>query len=106
MNCGSRILTPVVKGILFVSRLVVYRTSSPFSCKDFNLGSGGTFPTQALMRCPPTLSVQLLQSPFLQLYRGLIPRPEAAFFMGLPARKFFFFPLWVNTVISKGAVRW
>ena len=53
------------------------------------------------MRCPPTLSAQLLQSPFLQLYRGLIPRPDAAFFMGLPALKFFFFPLWVKIVMPK-----
>jgi len=38
-------------------------TSSPFSCKLFNLGIGGTFPTHALMRDPPTDTVQDPQSP-------------------------------------------
>ena len=37
--------------------------SSPFSCKLFNLGIGGTFPTQALIREPPTETVHDPQSP-------------------------------------------
>jgi hypothetical protein len=38
-------------------------TSNPFSCKLFNLGIGGTFPTHALMRVPPTETVHDPQSP-------------------------------------------
>lgn len=52
--------------IVLTSRLIdmIYPfTSSPFSCKLFNLGIGGTFPTHALMRDPPTDTVQDPQSP-------------------------------------------
>ena len=104
-----------------------YLISSPFSCRDFSLGSGGTLPTQALMRWPPTDKVQDPQSPlesspkkykvwvskslsintnsnedmayFLQEYFGFTPRPEAAALRELPALKFLFFPLYVRTVI-------
>ncbi len=43
----------------------VYLISSPFSCKLLSLGSGGTFPTQALIRVPPTDMVHAPQSPLL-----------------------------------------
>lgn len=54
-------LVPAPHQISFQSYLI----SRPFSCKDFSLGSGGTFPTQALRRCPPTEIVQEPQSPLL-----------------------------------------
>lgn len=38
---------------------------------------------------------------FLQEYFGLTPSAEQAFFRGLPALKFFFFPLYDRTVIRR-----
>mmetsp|Transcript_11830 Transcript_11830/g.16216 ORF Transcript_11830/g.16216 Transcript_11830/m.16216 type:complete len:126 (-) Transcript_11830:51-428(-) len=40
---------------------------NPFSFNDFNLGGGGTFPTQDLIFCPAIVTVQTPHSPFLQL---------------------------------------
>jgi hypothetical protein len=37
--------------------------SKPFSIKLFSFGSGGTFPTHALIRCPPTDMVHDAHSP-------------------------------------------
>jgi len=74
-------------------------TSSPFSCKLFNLGMGGTFPTHALIRDPPTVTVHEPQSPFLQLYFGFTPSVAQAFFKGDPSLKSAFLPLADNIVI-------
>lgn len=53
-------------------------TASPFSIIDFNLGTGGTFATQALYLTPPTVTVQVPHSPFLQLKGTLSPNLEQA----------------------------
>ena len=99
---GSRFLLHVSM-LLFVSVTHCiyhsYLISSPFSCKDFNLGSGGTLATQGLKRCPPTVSWQDAQSPFRHEYFGLTPREATADFNALPALKFFFLPLYAKTVI-------
>lgn len=41
-------------------------TARPFSISDFSLGAGGTFPTQALILLPATVTVQVPHCPFLQ----------------------------------------
>ena len=51
---------------------VIYLTSSPFSCRLFSRGIGGTFPTHALMRDPPTLTVHEPQSPLGDQSRGWV----------------------------------
>jgi len=78
----------------------VYLTTRPFSCKLFNLGSGGTLPTHAFTRVPPTLIVQEPQSPFLQLYFGLNPALAQAFLSGDPGLASTIFPPKFNFVIS------
>jgi len=60
---------------------------------------GGTFPTHALIRDPPTVTVHEPQSPFLQLYFGFTPSVAQAFFKGDPSLKSAFLPLADNIVI-------
>ncbi|EJK63333.1 hypothetical protein THAOC_16012 [Thalassiosira oceanica] len=47
-----------------------YFTRRPFSCKLLSLGGGGTLPTQALMRDPPTVKVHEPQSPLSSSLTG------------------------------------
>jgi hypothetical protein len=49
----------------------IYLISNPFSCKLLSFGSGGTFPTHALIRCPPTEIVQEAHSPLLWVFWGV-----------------------------------
>ena len=60
-------------------------TGSPFSITDFSFGAGGTLPTHAFTALPPTLTVHVPQSPFLQLVLTLIPSFLHAAIMELPA---------------------
>ena len=55
-------------------------------------GDGGTFPTQHFTAEPPTRTVQVLHSPFLQEYLGLKPALEQADFIGEPSATEIDFP--------------
>jgi len=65
------------------------------------VGSGGTFPIQALAARPAINTWHVAQSPFLHEYRGLIPICGSALERGVPGLKFFFLPLYDNTVIRR-----
>ena len=56
----------------YYSRSSVYLTSNPFSCRLFSRGIGGTLPTHALMRDPPTLTVHDPQSPLFYGHCAII----------------------------------
>ena len=61
---------PVVLVHYILYSSITYLTSSPFSCRLFSRGIGGTFPTHALMRDPPTLTVHEPQSPLCDVVDG------------------------------------
>jgi hypothetical protein len=99
-SCNSIILRAMVSLLLFYFSFI-YLISNPFSCNDFKRGSGGTFATHGLIRCPPTVNWHDAQSPFVQLYFGFTPSAATADFKGDPGLKSFFFPWYANTVMCK-----
>ena len=48
-------------------------TDKPFSIRDFNFGTEGTFAIHALILFPATVTVHVPHSPFLQLVGTLNP---------------------------------
>lgn len=76
-----------------------YFTTKPFSLRLLSFGSGGTLATHAFMRVPPTVTVQLPHSPFLQLYFGFSPPFSHALPKLVPAGTSYFLPLITSTVL-------
>ena len=51
---------------IYCNSFTPYLIASPFSFKLFKVGSAGTFPTHTLTLDPPTVIVQLPQSPLFE----------------------------------------
>eukprot|EP00631_Chrysoreinhardia_giraudii_P004016 CAMPEP_0197415806 /NCGR_PEP_ID=MMETSP1170-20131217/2239_1 /TAXON_ID=54406 /ORGANISM="Sarcinochrysis sp, Strain CCMP770" /LENGTH=153 /DNA_ID=CAMNT_0042942647 /DNA_START=51 /DNA_END=509 /DNA_ORIENTATION=- len=83
-----------------------FLTGRPFSATDLSLGAGGTLPTQARICLPPTMTVQVPQSPFLQFVGTLRPSFRQAASIDDPAgtstrRPFAVNGVWAETIVDR-----